>query len=262
MKKTLSITLAAILSLSALSATAFADNSADVYVTIADDKGELAVSYEKITVTDTDADGALTIADALYCAHDKFYEGGAEAGFVSYVGDFGISMSKLWGVDNGGSYGYCKNNASALSLGDTIANGDYIGAYCYTDLTAWSDTYCYFDNEVLNASAGDTVALTLSGNGFDDNWNPITIAIEGAEIYLNGIATGVKTDAQGKAEITLENEGSYTISAKSDSQVLVPPVCIANVTADTAPDTGVKATGAMALAACSLAALVCFKRRK
>lgn len=263
MKKTLSFSLAAIISAGILSATAYAADSADVYVTIADDKGALAVAYEKITVTDKDSDGALTISDALACAHDKFYDGGSQAGFVSYMGDYGIAMSKLWGVDNGGSYGYCKNNESALSLGDTVSDGDYISAYCYSDLNAWSDTYCYFDKEYISASNGDTIALTLYGNGFDDNWNPVTIAIEGAQIYLNSEATQVKTDSQGKAEITFENEGTYTISAKSDNQVLVPPVCIASVSADTAPDTGASSVGALILATCAVA--VCslnFKKRK
>lgn len=253
MKKALSLTLSLLLSASALSATAFAADSADVYVTIADDKGELAVAYEKVTVTDTDADGALTIADALACAHDKFYDGGAAAGFGSYMGDYGLAMNKLWGVDNGGSYGYCVNYTSAMSLADEVASGDYIGAYCYTDLTAWSDTYCYFEDITLNATTDGEYTVVLAGNGYDENWNPTVNYIEGAEIYIDGVATGIKTDAQGKAAVSFEKSGTFTISAKSDSQVLVPPVCIATVSEDSAPATGVEATGAVILAVSALA---------
>ena len=39
-------------------------NSAEVYVTVADENGNLSLAYEKITVTDNDNDGALTVKDA------------------------------------------------------------------------------------------------------------------------------------------------------------------------------------------------------
>ena len=115
--------------------TAFAAETADVDVTISDGTGTLPLAQEKITVTDIDADGALTINDALYIAHEEYYNGGAEAGFASAETEYGLSLNKLWGVENGGSYGYYKNNVSAMSLSDTIADGDYITAYAFSDLS-------------------------------------------------------------------------------------------------------------------------------
>ena len=55
----------------------FAEGGANVTVTIKN--GGIVVARESVEVTDIDEDGALTINDALYCAHEKFYDGGAAA---------------------------------------------------------------------------------------------------------------------------------------------------------------------------------------
>lgn len=49
--------------------------------------------------------------------------------------------NKLWGTENGGSYGYYVNNVSTWSLTDPVDEGDYVNAFVYTDLTTWFDTY-------------------------------------------------------------------------------------------------------------------------
>lgn len=218
-------------------------NSANVYITIADKDGKLAITQERITVTDIDGDGALTINDALYLAHEAKYDGGAAAGYASEVGAYGCSLAKLWGAANGVSYGYYVNNRSAMSLTDVVKEGDYINAYVYTDLTAWSDTYCYFDVNTVKTEAGKEVVLTLSAAGYDANWQPITVPVNGATIMVDGMATEYKTDKGGKVVITLGTKGTHIISAKSDTQTLVPPACVVNVLADeteaaTAPETG------------------------
>lgn len=198
-----------------------------VYVSITDDTGALVLAHEAIAVTDTDADGALTINDVLACAHAQKHENGAEA-YSAVPSEFGLSMLKLWGVENGGSYGYYLNNASAWSLLDPVAAGDHVKAYAYTDLTAWSDLYCFFGADTLTTAPGE-VALTLSAAGFDANWNPVTLAVEGATILVNGETTAAVTDAEGKAALTLSEAGVYTISASSSTQTLVTPVCIITV---------------------------------
>jgi len=209
---------------------AFADFQ--VYVTISD--GALRLANEPITVTDVDGDMQITINDALELAHKDAFPNGD--GYLSEQTDYGLSMYKLWGVENGDSYGYYLNNASAMSLLDPISEGDYISAYAYTDLTSWSDTYCYFDSAKINAKVGEEIVLTLNSAGYDENWNPITLPVEGAEIIIDGNLAGIKTDASGKAVITVYKAGTYTISAKSDTAILVPPVATA-VIEETAPQT-------------------------
>ena len=210
-------------------ATSEAAADATVLVTIADANGDLAIAMAAVTVTDIDADGALTINDALYCAHEEYYEGGAAAGYASAMSEYGLSLAKLWGSENGGSYGYYVNDAAAWGLADPVKDGDRVNAFVYTDLTAWSDTYCYFDVAEADAEVGDTLTLTLTAAGYDADWNPITLPVAGATITVNGEKTEAVTDENGKATLTLSGEGELIISAVSDTQTLVPPVCVVSL---------------------------------
>lgn len=265
MKKFLSFT-AALLLAGACGVSALAADTAEVYVTIADANGNLALAQETVTVTDTDNDGALTIHDALYAAHEANYDGGAAAGYDAGVSDYGLSMNKLWGAENGGSYGYYLNNASAWSLLDPVKDGDCINAFVYTDLTAWSDTYCFFDAQTAAANEGSTITLTLSAAGYDADFNPITVPVENAVITVNGETTAYQTDADGKVTITLDKVGTVTVSAVSDSQTLVPPVCkivVSETVAETAPQTGDNAAVLLLTTAiCGSLAVAIISRKK
>lgn len=210
-------------------AAAEAPQSVTAYVSISDDTGALVLSYVPVEVTDVDGDGALTIADALSVAHAAHHPDGASA-FAIAPSQYGMSMTRLWGVENGGSYGYCVNDASAFSPVDPIAEGDHIKAYAYTDLTAWSDTYSFFSAPIVTVAAGQPVDLTLYAAGYDESWNPVTLPVAGAVITVNGIPSSVTTDAQGCAQMAFADPDAYLISAVSDTQNLVPPVCIVVVT--------------------------------
>lgn len=234
-----------------------------VYVTIAN--GELVLAYEEVELTDADGDNKLTVNDALISAHDKKYDGGAEAGYGSAETDYGLSLTKLWGVENGSGYGYCVNNASAMSLADEVKAGDHIYAYVYTDTKDFSDTYSYFDATTSDKSE---VTLTLMASGYDENWAPVSSPVEGAVITVDGIKTDVKTDADGKATVKMTGEGRHVVSAVSDSVTLVPPVCIVNIAASTvtppenAPATGSGVFALAITAVISLAVGVTVSRRR
>ena len=227
MKKILCTIMAIALIFALCAVSASAESTIDVYVTIAN--GNIVLAMEKITVTDNDGDGALTINDALYAAHEKAFTGGAAAGYASVQSDWGLSLSKLWGIENGGSYGYMINDASAFSLVDPINSGDSIYAFVYTDTASWSDTYSFFDIKSADILAGGTVSLTLSASGYDENWAPVILPASGATITINGEKTAYVTDANGKVEVKLENSGDYIISAVSDSTTLVPPIAKVSV---------------------------------
>lgn len=214
--------------LMALTTTAAAQESVNVYVSITDDTGALALAYQTVAVTDADADGALTISDALAAAHAANHENGVDA-FGTAVTEYGLSMTRLWGVENGGSYGYCLNDASAWSLLDPVAEGDHVKAYAFTDLTAWSDTYSYFAAPAVNAKVGETVELVLSASGYDASFAPITLAVADAVITVDGAATEIRTDAEGKASVAFDAAGAYLVSAASETMTLVAPVCIVTV---------------------------------
>ena len=199
-----------------------------VYVTISAE-GALALVRQEVELTDVDGDGALTINDALIAAHEAAFEGGAEAGYGADTGEYGLYITKLWGVENGGSYGYCKNNAACASLSDPAADGDEIVAYTYADLESWSDAYAYFDAFSMNTSAKEETVLVLKVSGFDADWNPVETPLEGAVITVNGEVTEVVTDMNGQALISLGEPGEYVVSAAAADMILVPPVCVITV---------------------------------
>ncbi len=214
---------------SGMTGSAAAADNPQVRVTIIDGSGAIVLAQAAVSVSDIDGDGAYTIHDALTLAHDACYPGGAAAGYAAQTTDYGLSMAKLWGTENGGSYGYTVNHASAMSLADPIADGDLLTAYCYTDLTAWSDTYAWFDVDAAAAEVGESLTLTLSAQGFDENWNAVTLPVAGATLTCNGNATEFVTDENGVVTLTLDTAGIYQISAASDSMVLVPPLCMLTV---------------------------------
>jgi len=242
MKKTLTILLTLIMILGTTCLAVSADEGVKVRVSIADGSGKLVVAYKQIEVTDTDADGALTISDALYAAHEKFYADGAE-GYGTFMSDYGLSLGKLWGEENGGSYGYYVNNASAWSLADPVSEGDHVYAFVYTDLTYWSDTYSWFEKASVKADAGEEITLTLKSAGYDAEWNPVEVVVEGAEITVDGEGTGIFTDENGQATIVIEDSGKAVISAVSDTMTLVPAVCVANISGDDVVATELPKTG-------------------
>lgn len=227
MKKTIfSLLIALILSFS----FAVCEEAAPVkvFVSITDETGAIVLALEEIEVTDTDNDGALTIADALSCAHAQKHEKGAEA-FACSLTEYGISLNLLWGVDNGGSYGYCVNDMSAMSLSDPIKEGDHVKAYFYTDLIAWSDTYSFFDAASLSVKVNEETALTLSSNGYDEMWNPVVNTVAGAKIIVNGAETEVITSDDGACVLSFNAAGVYVVSAVSENINLVAPVCVITV---------------------------------
>lgn len=229
MKKLFFVMLVFLMITGCMSITSFADdNSATVYVSVSS-KGQLVAAQTKVNVTDIDNDNALTVNDALYALHESVYSGGAKEGYSYYTHkDYGLSIGKLWG-DTSGNFSYYINNESCWSLADTVESGDYLNAFVYSDGKNYSDKYCFFDSFTVTADVDSKIELTLSSAGYDANWNPVTLPVANAEITVDGKATGVKTDANGKAVIQIGDAGDHIISAVSASETLVPPVCKAQI---------------------------------
>ena len=229
MKKLFSVMLAFLMIMGCMSITSSANDAfATVYVSISD-KGQLVAAQKRVTVTDIDGDNTLTVNDALHAAHEAVYSGGAKEGYSYYTHkDYGLSIGKLWG-DTSGNFGYYINNSSCWSLADPVKNGDYLNAFVYSDSKKYSDKYCFFDTFTVAADASSDIELTLKSAGYDANWNSVTLPVADAEITVDGKATGVKTDANGKAIIQISGAGNHIISAVSASETLVPPVCTAQI---------------------------------
>ena len=223
MKKIGIILCTAALAVQAAAISASAEEaSAKVYVTIGN-AGKTVVAAEAVTVKDLDSDGKLTIDEALYAAHEQFYNGGAAAGYANETTQYGLSLKTLWGVTNGGGYGYYVNDGFAMSLSDPVKEGDYLNAFVYQDLDKWSDRYAYFDVRTLpDAKQGDTVTLKLSEMVFGADGAPVPGPVANAVITVDGEETAYKTDSDGKVDLKLEKAGSVQISAKANVDDRLP----------------------------------------
>ena len=264
MKKviTLFTTLALLLSLLAIGANASEQQTSTsveiptAYVTVAV-KGTLVATQVAVILEDKDGDGSITVNDALYAVHEKSYDGGADAGYGYYTGDYGLSMSKLWG-DESGSFGYYLNNTSCMSLADPVKDGDHVTAFVYASAD-WSDVYTYFDIPSATCEPDGQITLTLMAAGYDENWNPITYPVEGATLTFNGTKIGLVTDAEGKVTISPEGTGTHVFSAVHDQLTIVPPVCTVTVNK---PESGCQSVAAVSLVALLPLAYLCIKRRE
>lgn len=186
--------------------------------------GELVLAAEPVEVTDKDGDGSITLSDALACAHEEHYKGEG-TGYATVSTQWGLGIESLWGIANGGSYGYYINNVSPFNLADPIKNGDHIYAYTYADLIGWTDSFTWLDAFEKETSVGSAVSFTVSNSSYDENWNSLTMHPEGASVYVNGEGSGIKTDENGAFSLTFDKAGEYIISVKSETAVLTPPVC-------------------------------------
>ncbi len=259
---TLILTFTLLLSLLAIGASANEQKtSASVefptaYVTVAA-KGTLVATQVAVILEDKDGDGSVTVNDALYAVHEKAYEGGADAGYGYYTGDYGLSMSKLWG-DESGSFGYYLNNASCLSLADLVKDGDHVTAFVYASAD-FSDVYTYFDIPSATCEPDGEITLTLMAAGYDENWNPITYPVEGATLTFDDTKTGFVTNAEGKVTLSPEAAGMHVFSAVHDQMTIVPPVCTVTVNK---PESGCKAVSCSAIGLFTLLGCAMIKRKE
>ena len=200
------------------------------FVTGKDNKTIAAVPVELSGKT------SYTLDDALKAAHDEYYDG--SDGYASAVGDYGLSLIKLWG-DESGMFGYQMNcgTVSVMGLTQPVSDGDYIDAYINESAYPDNEAYAHFGKNTAFAGVGKPLTLTLlSAAGYDESWNTIYAACADAAITINGEATNITTDADGKAELTFDTVGTYIVSASKSKTVsetevtaITAPVCIVSV---------------------------------
>lgn len=247
-KRLLSLLLALTMALSLVTTGAWAADSIQVTVTIAN-QGAIAVGKDNtlmaqvpVTVTDRNQDGKFTYDEAMVAAHKDYCEQG-EAGFVIN----GSWVTTLWGGTEGVGGFYRNNTMTATVDKETIQNGDALTAFSYADTTNWSDKYSFFDQDTVSVKTGETLTLNLKKQGYNEAATPANAALctidkTGAFQEMN-----VTTDDKGNATFSFDQAGTYVVSAYGNEDVLVPPVCIVTVTEKTpAADLTKEATNAIA----------------
>ncbi|MBO4996548.1 MAG: hypothetical protein J6D02_00955 [Lachnospira sp.] len=218
--------------------------SADVSVTIGN-KGEFAIGEDEahtlmvrvpVHVTDVDEDGALTFNDVMIITHNQY----CKDGYNTTIGDWGLSVSKLWG-DESFNFGYYVDNQSAMNPKEPIGEGSNIVAFIHKVKNPGQyDNYASFNKKEASVKADEAIALSLTMQGYDENWNVVTLPLEGAELGLITVSSGKVqftsmnkvTDASGNATISFDKPGTYVVSAReaaSADAAIVPPVCMITV---------------------------------
>lgn len=218
------------------------DASADVCVTITD-KGDFAVgemdtvmARVPVHVTDVDEDGALTFNDAMMITHEQY----CKDGYSTSVGAWGFSVSKLW-RDESFNFGYYIDDKSAGGPKEPICEGSDIVAYIQKIKNPYQyDNYSSFNKKECFVKTNETIVLNLAMQGYDENWNMVTLPCEDAELGLiphysskaQFVSMNKVTDASGNASVSFDKPGTYIVSARESASAdaaIVPPVCVIRV---------------------------------
>ena len=235
------IVLSLALVLSMIPATAKETDAAvsiTAYVTVSsggtflkDKNGNDAVRLE-VSLTGQDA---YTVNDAFAAVHDQYYSGGAAGYVTEYSATYGsYSITGFWGEKTNYNCGYYVNDSMANGVSDPISNGDDISFFLYLGTYGTTmESYSFFTQKTATATT-DYVDLQLKSAGFDESYNTVYSAVQGATITIDGQATTVTTDANGQARVTFEENGTYIISAVKDADAngitdITAPYCVVTV---------------------------------
>lgn len=204
-----------------------------ISVTISN-KGTLVMAQNTVTVTDRNEDGKLDVDEALYAAHEAGFTGGAGAGYGSAVGNYGLGVTKLWGVETT-AVGYWLNDASCWSLEDEVNAGDYLVAWVYQSASC-ADSFAKWDSTSASATTGTALTVSLQKAGYDKDYNTVFAAMSGATIKAYGsdltqkdVCT-VRDNGDGSYAVTFTTAGEYYLVATGNAEtILVPTVCKVSV---------------------------------
>lgn len=201
------------------------EETAHVYVSVADAGGNTALAYQELPLQDADGDGALTVHDALLAAHDAHFDGGAAAGYAFEQTENGRIATMLWGESDGG-FGIYVNHAPADDLLAPMQDGDLLYAFVCGDPE--DALYCYFDLSTASVGDGESLTLSLMTAGSGEEGQPVSDAV----ICIDGKDTAFRTDEEGNVTLQFDGTGSCVVSARKEGVTLVPPVCAVSVSAE------------------------------
>lgn len=269
-KRALSLLMAVLMVVGLLPATARAVGE-DITVSmtvydagqLANDRDGKAMLRRDVTVNDSDGDGTFTLDEALKAVHAEYCTGGGES-YGTSNGQYGTSVTKLWGTETG-AVGFYKNDVITGTVDvETVTDGDRITAFIYYDKDNWSDRYSFFNVKEKTVEVEEEFSLTLKAWGYDDSYQTIMKPVATAPLGIFNKETGeysvpvefrgekitstfymptVSTGTKGDVKFSITKPGVYYVTAQADSgnystyndtlgslpNYLVPPLCIVTV---------------------------------
>ena len=262
-RQLISVLLAVIICLSAMSGAVFASGSQENTVTVSLSGDEFYFAPETLTVSsdlacqygyENEDDGQVSILDVLIAVHQTLLSEGFTADTAKDYLDINSGfITKILGADASASSFF----VNGIQPNDGVLNplyGSYTGytadksylednddvrIFLYQDKSYWSDVFSWFDKTNVTAVPNQEVNLNLSGYvSFFGCYPQETIeanteAISDIKI-LSGTDkydlkdTGIVTDDNGNFKLSFETPGKYFISAESysdDFTYIVLPWC-------------------------------------
>ena len=181
----------------------------------------IAIAAVPITVQDRNKDGKQDIDEVLYAIHERYYAGGAAAGYECGADGW---LTKLWGQNASASGMWINNVAAGTGLKDKVKAGDNISVFTYKDTTAWSDKFTKFNQTVYTVDAGKDVSMNLQVAGFDQNYQTVWAPAGSVTISLLNGKVLAATDAAGNAKISGLAKGTHKVVASTADGLTVPAV--------------------------------------
>lgn len=194
---------------------AASDKTVELYFTVSNqgviaktETGDPAIDLS-VVVTDLDADGVVTYADAIDALHEDYCSGGYAIS--------GVNVSKFWG--NTKNYVMFLRNGAYLEKAvnhesSAVEQGDHLYAAI---TTAYSDCYTSFDKSDVTVKAGEKFTLKLQGKCEYVASGPIAGVSVGT--WADGKFTaldGATTDKDGNVTLSFAKAGTYIVSAKGE----------------------------------------------
>ena len=168
-----------------------------------------AMFNRDVNVSDLNSDGILTYDEALAAAHAAY----CPNGYASEITAWGVSVSKLWGVETMNSLFYLNDAALNFNVGDrehsALSEGDYLVASVNKDDRYYADHYTAFSKRASTATAGEAFTIQLNGT-LESNRIAIGIWTNGAFSALENASVG----ADGAVTATFTEEGAYLLTAE------------------------------------------------
>ncbi len=185
-----------------------------------DKDGDAAVEMD-VRAIDYNGDDKITVDEALLCAHEQYFEDGAD-GYATVPNTppyEGVMVTKLWGVDTRNTLFYVDGVSVYPSVDAVEVEEDQsIYASVNKDNEYYSDYYTRFTQRYYEGCRAQKFKFTLEGQpgmagGEMKPLEGIQLGFWNKEDGFTPI-DGAVTDKNGEVTVTIPEEGEYLVTAQ------------------------------------------------